>query len=63
MYLSRKFTPTSMIHGALSILTKNPVCGSGMFNGKMERYSVTGLVNNGRLVGRFPFDGNSGNLA
>jgi hypothetical protein len=21
----------------------------------MERYSVTGLVNNGRLVGRFPF--------
>jgi hypothetical protein len=30
---------------------------------KMERYSVTGLVNNGKLVGRFPFDGNSGNLS
>jgi hypothetical protein len=29
----------------------------------MELYSVAGLVNNGRLVGRFPFDGNSGNLA
>ena len=26
-----------------------------MSSGKMERYSVTGLVNNGRLVGRFAF--------
>jgi high-affinity nickel permease len=26
-----------------------------MSSGKMERYNVTGLVNNGRLVGRFPF--------
>jgi hypothetical protein len=28
----------------------------------MERYSVTGLVNNERFVGRIPFDGNSGNF-
>ena len=46
---------------ALSIWTKKPVCGSGMSSGKMERYSVTDLVNNERLVGRFPFDRNSGN--
>jgi hypothetical protein len=32
-----------------------------MSSGKMERYSVTDLVNNERLVGRFPFDRNSGN--
>ena len=31
--------------------------------GKMERYSVTDLVNNGSLVGSFPFHGNSGKLA
>jgi hypothetical protein len=34
-----------------------------MSSGKMERHSVTDLVNNERLVGRFPFDRNSGNLA
>jgi hypothetical protein len=40
------------------------VCGSGMSSGKMERYSVTGHVNDGRLTGAFHlFDGNSGNLA
>ena len=38
---------------ALSIWTKKPVFGSGMSSGKMERYSVTGLVNNGRLTGAF----------
>ena len=34
---------------ALSICKKKPVCVSGMSSGKMERCSVTGLVNNGRL--------------
>jgi hypothetical protein len=39
--------------GELSIWTKNPVCGCGMSSGKMEHYSMTGLVNNGRLTGAF----------
>jgi hypothetical protein len=38
-------------------------CVSGMSSGKIERYSVTDLVNNRRHVGRFPLDVNSGNLA
>jgi hypothetical protein len=36
-----------------SIRTKKPVCGSGMSSGKMERYSVTGLVNDRGLTGAF----------
>jgi hypothetical protein len=38
---------------ALSIWKKKTVCGSGMSSGKMERYSVTGPVNDGRLTGAF----------